>query len=556
MQVLNTIWGWYKRASDFVVRKSDPGLLLFLVFMMNYRFAFKILALVVVYVWRPNFKFKRDGLFFFYVSILLIAIANYLFVSRDFSLPHTLLVATGCLIWLACLLSYHQVRLWVDTNPAERLINTLKLLTLLNFAISAYDFLKVAVITRTVNPYTQISPPPYGISSGDLIGGVFGEMHLVNTIVSCFLVLFFLYQTNFFYTVLALIPFLLTGSNLGTLLLSTLLFWVFVFNRHLIKKYFAIVGIAIISLFYIKVTPENQKYMLEVAGKVYGQFTGKRNKTKPRPPLPPTGVSALPDTQAALPPKRKLTKNELIVLYLQQKHKNRKGNETTGVSQHDVSTFKILNSYERLLRQEEARESDRVFFRKDSLKRAKLQNPLFEYGRLKRFDLDAEAGKLTSFKQTATYLSQSGTRMAFGGGVGSFSSRLAFIASGLVTDSRILMQLPRYETPEFVENHKAIFKYLMFLDDETHSITNLPFSWYNELLGEYGLLGLLAFVVFYLAFFARRARHYSYGRIIFVAMLGFFLFDYWYERLSVMVFFELIMLVDLKLNTKTDSVTA
>lgn len=153
--------------------------------------------------------------------------------------------------------------------------------------------------------------------------------------------------------------------------------------------------------------------------------------------------------------------------------------------------------------------------------------------------------------QTRDYLLSSYKNFLFGAGIGGFSSRLAFISSKIVTDSRILMALPKYENGAFTSNHKAIFKYLLFLDDEYHSITNLPFCWYNELLGEYGLLGLILFVVFYLGFFYKRIRLLTFGRLLLALMFLFFLFDYWYERLSVMVLFELLILLNIKISVET-----
>ena len=197
--------------------------------------------------------------------------------------------------------------------------------------------------------------------------------------------------------------------------------------------------------------------------------------------------------------------------------------------------------------------NNKVFYLKDSLQKAKSAKQFFEYGRLKKFDLDKEAGKIISFRQTANYLRSGPGALFFGAGAGSFSSRQAFITSGIVEDSRLLMKLPHYETSEFKNNHEAIFKYLMYRDDETHSITNLPFCWYNQMLGEYGLFGALVFVVFYCGYFLKRFRLLSYGKLLLPAMLMFFLFDYWYERLSVVIVFEILMLLDLKIKAQEET---
>lgn len=529
----------FNRLRNYYNAKFDIPLALFLTLVLNYRFSFKLVALVGIYYYRPNLKIEKDSIIYFYLLMPLLGLVNFLFIKADYTLDHFIVVFAGCLIWLSCLLAYHQIKLSVRNSSTEQILNTLKLITVFNLLVSFYDFFMIVITTHTINPYTQISPPPFGISSGDLIGGVFGGMHLVNTVICCFLTIFFIYQSSFLFALFALIPFLLTGSNLGSIILTFLLLYILFGERELIKKYFAASSIAIICIFYIKVTPENQKYMVKVAQKIQNQFAEKKN---------------LADTAIVIGKanERVLTKEELINLYVQHKKKLNRKNFAIK-SNREETVLNVYYSFEKMQKVRANEETNFVFFRKDSLRRIKLKSDFFEYGNLKKFDLDKETGKFTSFCQTKDYLSTSPIIALFGAGIGSFSSRLAFITSQIVEDSRVLMMLPYYETSEFKENHKAIFKYLMFLDDETHSITNLPFCWYNQLFGEYGILGFAVFCIFYIGFFVKRYSIFTYGKALLISMLAFFLFDYWYERISVMIVFELIMLVDLKMKQLQNS---
>jgi len=69
---------------------------------------------------------------------------------------------------------------------------------------------------------------------------------------------------------------------------------------------------------------------------------------------------------------------------------------------------------------------------------------------------------------------------------------------------------------------------------------------YDQLLSEYGLLGLLALLVFYVGFFAKDYRLLTYGIPLLLFVLFIFLIDYWFEQLSVVVFFELLMFLNVK----------
>ncbi|MEI6020610.1 MAG: hypothetical protein WCR21_05735 [Bacteroidota bacterium] len=543
-----------------MVKNIDPVLLLFLIFVLNFRLSFKLIALVGMYAYRPDFKFKRDGIFYFYALMILLSWVNFAFVGGDYSYPHLMVVVSGSLIWLACLLCFHQLRISVEGLQKEKLVKTLEWLTVINFVVSMYDVVKVMLITKTNNPYTQVSPPPYGISSGDLIGGVFGGMHLVNTIICSLLLVFFVYRGSLLFIVLSLIPFLLTGSNLGTFILGGSLLMIAFLNKGIAYKNYAFFCIAFIVLFYIKITPDNQRYMSSVLTKATKQLFGKVEQKKTshtlianpdrmilKPDTVPSGISSLN------PVKKVLSKEELIIQYIEYRKKvlHLKVDEKQVIV--DSSVISRMSALRKRKEKMAIKLNDYVFFRKDSVARSKSSLALFEYGQLKKFDLELESGKITSFKQTGAYLSGGIWHALFGAGIGSFSSRLAFITSGIVEDSRLLMALPHYETEAFKNNHKAIFKYLMYRDDETHSITNLPFCWYNQLLGEYGILGFLAFIGCYCFYWLKRFKQLRYGRYLLIAMLGFFFFDYWYERLSVMVIFEMLMLLDLKLNKTVES---
>jgi hypothetical protein len=164
-------------------------------------------------------------------------------------------------------------------------------------------------------------------------------------------------------------------------------------------------------------------------------------------------------------------------------------------------------------------------------------------------DYRSKPGKLISFVQTFLYLKQKIRHALFGSGVGRFSSKLAFRASGV----GILGTYPSkyaYVAPEFRYNHLKTFLFYYNAEASQHSVMNYPFSVYNQVFGEYGLVGVLIFILFYLGYFLSRFRLLTYGRYMIVLLLAFFLMEYWFELFSLIVLFELFMFLNIREQTE------
>ena len=72
----------------------------------------------------------------------------------------------------------------------------------------------------------------------------------------------------------------------------------------------------------------------------------------------------------------------------------------------------------------------------------------------------------------------------------------------------------------------------------------MPNSVFNQLLGEYGVIGLGIFVVFYLLYTLKYWFKLSYGKILIPMCLMFLMTDYWFEAFSITVVFELLMSIE------------
>lgn len=153
------------------------------------------------------------------------------------------------------------------------------------------------------------------------------------------------------------------------------------------------------------------------------------------------------------------------------------------------------------------------------------------------------ARKVISYQQTLENWVSSPKSFLVGEGAGKFSSRAAFITGGEYVD-----WFPNelvYKSQKFDENHFELWNNRILsirYKDGTH---NQPFSFYNQIIGEFGLTGLLLFAL-YLFYYIKKWNTLTYGKIILPFMLGVFIYDYWFDYFSIIIFFELFMNLNLK----------
>ena len=159
-------------------------------------------------------------------------------------------------------------------------------------------------------------------------------------------------------------------------------------------------------------------------------------------------------------------------------------------------------------------------------------------------------GKAIAYQQTKDYLLAHPKYLLTGTGMGNFSSKVAFKATALKFTGGFPKQFA-YIAPDFSVNHLALYLYFFTEHSKKHSITNSPNSVYDQLLSEYGLLGLGAFIGCYIWFFWKEHKRLTYAKPILFLLLGLFFVDYWFEQLSIVIIFELLYFLNLKENTET-----
>ena len=159
--------------------------------------------------------------------------------------------------------------------------------------------------------------------------------------------------------------------------------------------------------------------------------------------------------------------------------------------------------------------------------------------------------KLVSFGQTFNNWTSNPISFVFGTGGGKFSSRTAFITAG-----EYVSWFPEkltYISEDFNDNHFQLWNSKILSISFKDGTSNQPFSSYNKIVGEYGLLGIVLFMI-YLSSSIKYYRHLTYGKIIFLLIFAYFLLDYWFEYFSVIVFFELFLLLDIKNHLKNKTI--
>ena len=422
----------------------------------------------------------------FYSLIPAIEILKFFLVDQNFSNGHIAQFVVGICYWLASLVLCWIVFSRVQLNNEKTTENSIKFFSVLNFLFSVYQITSIALLEGVINPYNTGHPHPFGVSTGDQINGLLHGVHLSNAFISILLILYFLFKKDYLFISVSLIPFLLCGSNYGSITLIFCLGIAFIVSNHRLNTFIiSTLIVASLLFFYFIVTPINAHHTLTKLNNLVG--------------------------------------NKVIVDEEYQ----------TEVDNKIISKMR-------------SKTIDSTKFTKDE---NEALNRLKKVAITKKYDFGFESGKKTSYKQTFAFLRREPKYFLFGAGMGAFSSNLAFNFSGVVDNSKMNKLFPNYETKYFVENHKSIYSFMKISHIVFHSESNRPFSVYNQLFGEYGVLGFLLFLVTYIYYFFKRVDKRAYAIPIIIALLILININYFIESLNLLLFFEALMFLNIKYKT-------
>lgn len=528
-------------------QKVDWKLLAFLLLFLNVKIGIKIPVILLFTLLQFNFKFgfsfKNSRLPLFYPLVIAIAVINW-FIGKNYTqLNYTIMLLTGIGFWVLCILAIHQVKLAVEQNQPAVIHQTIVVFFIINALFSAGNLAAIFLETHAINPYTyQGQLQKYFLNTGDYIRGVTFDTSTTNAMLNAFGVIYFLTRKNALMLFMCMATLLFTGSNFINIVIVLVFLLLFIFKTDRYQKSLIVICLVFLGIFMAKISPQNNRYTTNAISILLHK--------DPSPAKPSVWanvpVNGRPDSILSFDERRQ---KQAIVF-----------RDSIYKAAHPQKT-------ERIKPQSEPYETEggRIAIKGPDINSAPYQSSTQtppEQKQLVQF-IDAHKtalpvsgqeivaprqdrpGKLIGFLQTTNFLHHHINRIVTGAGIGNFSSKLAFRATGLGFAGGYPHKFT-YIGHDFMVNHLDLYLNYFSKRAGFHSLTNSPFSVYDQLLAEYGLIGLLIFAVYYLGFFARHFKALTYGLPLLLLMLAAFFIEYWFEQLSVIVFFELLLLLNIK----------
>ncbi len=517
------------------LKKTDWKLLVFLLLFLNVKILIKLVAIVFIYITRPGFRFgfrfKASRLPLFYLIIPAIGLFNYLIYAGFAKTNYSPAFFTGIVFWVLCILAVHQVKLAVESSPPSNIHRALFVFFVLNIIASAINLLRIEIEIGEWNPYIyQGMYQKYFIGTGDYIKGISFDTSTTNAVINAFGIFYFLTRKQFLTGLCCMTALLLTCSNFVNIAVLGVFVYCFIFQSTRVQKSMIIISMSMLVLFLAKVSPQNNDYAVRTFQKIFHREI-RKNATAVSIPIEQRPDSALLPEEK----KYKIAKLYIDSLYLEARTGKHKQQEQLVSGRPLLPVANIHTA---------------PYQHKTDSSETRLQVLRFamNMGRDTSIQVINSAkvpGKVLAMEETIHYLHQNPGKIFTGAGIGNFSSKLAFRTTGLQVSGGYPASYA-YINDAFRNGHLAIFLDYFDKDSGFHSITNSPNNVYVQLLSEYGVIGLLAFLFFYLWFFAKAA-----GRAIPLILLVCCVLtvDYWFEQLSVIILFELLLFLDKKEKT-------
>ena len=396
----------------------------------------------------------------------------------------------------------------------------------------------------------------YFIGTGDYIKGITFDTSTANAVLNAFGVIYFLTKKNVTMLFICMIVMLFTGSNFTNIVLLICFALLFILRSSRDQKSLIAACTMFLVVFMVKISPQNYMY-------VHEGFKNTFHLKFLQAAQPPAGK---PDLPLTLMPDKWLTADE-IKQKIAQRHI-----DSVYVVMHPpkpatFGTSRIMVNVKASIPKKPLTilEGGRIILPQPNINTKPYQHitdtntyqkQLLAFVDTHKGSLPLSAkishesflpGKAVSGMQTISFLGHHPSKILTGDGIGNFSSKLAFKVSGLGFAGGYPQKLV-YLNPDFLSNHLDVFLNYFSKKTDYHSLTNNPDSAYDQLLAEYGLLGLIAFLVWYLGYFLRHYKILTYGLPILLIMMAMLFIEYWFEQLSVLVFFELLLLLNIKEN--------
>lgn len=536
-ELISAIWMKAKRI--------DWQLLAFLLLVLNVKLVVKLLALILItaiHYRSISIRIFRQRYLWFYLGMIFIGLVNLTLGYKFITLPYALVVTTGVLLWMLCAVAaFHSYRI-IQKGHLEKLVNTVTFFFLLHIGLVLFNFLCIVIETGSVNPYTYKGlNQKYFVSTGDYIKGITFDSPVSTAMICAFGILFFLYTRRFFYSLLCMIALLIMASSLTNFFLFSALVFVFIFRSDRVQKSMIVVYSCLLLIFYTKVSTQNNEHVISFVYKLIGKpyylppikiLTNEDLKSEPDSLLTfeqkriKRGLLYIDSSNSVTSPNAEHMRHEPVtVLQIASK---KEGNAAF----YEYKPSEIVKEKENrfgILIQEWYSTAQ-----KDSLD--------------KLYNWEEYPGKWIAYKELVEFLKSHKNKVWLGAGISNFSSRMAFKASAFDIAGSYPVKY-RYIHPHFRNNYFYIYLYYHAQWQFKHTAANTPDSAYSQLAGEYGIAGLIFFIVCYCGYFIRRLSYLTYGLPLFFMLLMTLSVEYWFEQLSVVILFELLIFLDIRLSS-------
>lgn len=515
---------------------TDWAFLLFLVGAVNVKLYIKVLAVFayMLYIWYKKYPLpKPNRLNQFYLFIPIAGTIGSLLHGSFATDTYIMGYALGIVQWGLIFLISYITFVTVLHKPEEQLKGSVKVFFLLNFLFSIGELIWM-IYQSGHFPYWYWEPTEYyGTSTGDHIKGLFMSNSITNAMVGTLGVIYYLYQRQLKWAVVCLLTVLMCTSNITIAFLLMAIFLVFIFVKKRQARKYSIIAVFTVLVVYPLLTPSNLRYIATTYNKqVEEQKIARRQEKKID-----TVIIKKDAVQMEIPAPYQ-TKRDYFIVHL---------NNSVDINYaEELAYLKYFATFNREPTSNVILNQHAIHGAMDRWYSAPPQySPLSSYHK---------PAKIYTFRQTQYFLKDNWKNATFGAGIGNFSSKLAI----KMTDLGLQGDYPtdyRYISTDFLQGHFYSLLYILAKPVADHSIIQMPYSIYNQIAGEYGIIGFAVFAFFYLGFCIKNYKKLKAGRYLLVLILIFFGFEYWFEMMSLTVIFELMIFLDVYKNKDADTGT-
>lgn len=539
----------------YFFQRTDWKFLLAMILLVNVQYSFKLVGfvfLLVLLIPQRHEIFRQikqlkipQSVPKFFLLMLFFTIFYYIFSLRYFDSGQITKIGMSAILWGMLYVVSIGFFLMIERDYSK-VSNTIIVFFLLNIGISLLEFGFIYLQNGGVNPYSDLGV--FSMSTGDHINGITRNSSHFNAIINLFGFIYFLDKKKYFYALLALLVVLLINSNVTTVIVILYLV-VYFFREDKFEKLITLALLVIIVVFFIRISPQNFVYVVNTFDKTYYNKLYHQREADT--------LNRLRQEQIRDSIIKSFTVQETAIdsLDVTEHIGNTVTNQPQIIAKTGIDSIPIIIKIAEATQGKTNNakgESTRALVYKNRTLVEKYTFKAYPNGFsaqdsaiLNRYPL----GKLTSFMQTIQFSFSNIKHFLIGNGPGNFSSKLAFKKSG-VLDKDTTKLNEKNVNPYFKENHLKLYCYFFSKDLGEHSIIKAPFSSFNQILGEYGMFGVLLFLATYVFFFLKRIKTLTYGNYLLFILVPILMIDYFFEEMTIIFLFELLMLLDLKKEKK------